>query len=189
MLKRLAKQRKHYLSLARESFKNQENIKRKREAGNILQKREVFGRKRRVITFRKLYQQHLERLSLRGRVTKRHRHLTIKAFAFFKLYPKLIDVLIWITLKRTPQIPVNTCVAAILDQNESPTNAPHSSGQKQQNTRIPHMLGAQRAANREIKLHWSLTYPRVGMWGGGGFRVYLDWCITKTESPRKVKQL
>ena len=38
MLKRLAKQRKHYLSLARKSFKNQENIMRKREAGNILQK-------------------------------------------------------------------------------------------------------------------------------------------------------
>ena len=43
MLKRLVKQRKHYLSLARKSFKNQENIKRKREAANILQKQELFG--------------------------------------------------------------------------------------------------------------------------------------------------
>ena len=37
MEKRLVKQRKHYLSLARKSFKNQENIKRKREGANILQ--------------------------------------------------------------------------------------------------------------------------------------------------------
>ena len=34
--------------LTRKSFKNQENIKRKREAGNILQKREVFGQNGRV---------------------------------------------------------------------------------------------------------------------------------------------
>ena len=33
--KRLVKQGKHYLSLAGKSFKNQENIKRKREAGDI----------------------------------------------------------------------------------------------------------------------------------------------------------
>ena len=33
--KRLVKQRKHHLSLAGKSFKNQENIKRKREAGDI----------------------------------------------------------------------------------------------------------------------------------------------------------
>ena len=33
--KRLVKQRKHYLSLAGKSFKNQENIKGKREAGDI----------------------------------------------------------------------------------------------------------------------------------------------------------
>ena len=48
MLKRLVKQRKHYLSLARKIFKNQENIMRKREAGNILQKREVFDQNGRV---------------------------------------------------------------------------------------------------------------------------------------------
>ena len=48
MLKRLVKQRKHHLYLARESFKNQVNIKRKREAGNIFQIREVFGQKGRV---------------------------------------------------------------------------------------------------------------------------------------------
>ena len=38
MLKRLAKQRKHYLSLPWESFKNWENLKQKREAGNTCQK-------------------------------------------------------------------------------------------------------------------------------------------------------
>ena len=32
-----------YLYLARKSFKNQENIKRKREAANILQKREGWN--------------------------------------------------------------------------------------------------------------------------------------------------
>ena len=39
MLKRLIKQRNHYLSLDRKSFKNQENIKGKQEAGNLCQKR------------------------------------------------------------------------------------------------------------------------------------------------------
>ena len=32
-----------YLYLARKSFKNQENIKRKREAANVLQKRKLFS--------------------------------------------------------------------------------------------------------------------------------------------------
>ena len=48
VLKRLVKLRKHYLSLARRSFKNQKKIERKRQAGNILQKREVFGQNGRV---------------------------------------------------------------------------------------------------------------------------------------------
>ena len=48
MLKGLVKQRKHHLSLARKSFKNQENIKQKREARNILHIREVFGQKGRA---------------------------------------------------------------------------------------------------------------------------------------------
>ena len=43
VLKRLVKQRKHYLSLARKSFINRENIKRKREARNIRREREVSG--------------------------------------------------------------------------------------------------------------------------------------------------
>ena len=41
MLKKLVKQRKRYIPLAKKNFKKQENIKRKREAGNILW--EVFG--------------------------------------------------------------------------------------------------------------------------------------------------
>ena len=48
VLKGLVKQRKHYLSLARKSFKKQENIKRKREAANILQKPEPFGQNAKV---------------------------------------------------------------------------------------------------------------------------------------------
>lgn len=43
--KTLVKQRKH-LSLALESFKNWENIERKRKAGNILRKREVQAKTR-----------------------------------------------------------------------------------------------------------------------------------------------
>ena len=43
--KRQVEQRKHYLSLARKSFKNWENIKRKRETGNIRRKRELIPAK------------------------------------------------------------------------------------------------------------------------------------------------
>ena len=43
--KRQVEQRKHYLSLARKSFKNRENIKRKRETGNIRRKRELIPAK------------------------------------------------------------------------------------------------------------------------------------------------
>ena len=39
---------KHYLSLAGESFRNQDNFKRKREAGNVRRKREVSGQSGRV---------------------------------------------------------------------------------------------------------------------------------------------
>ena len=66
-------------------------IKRKWEAGNIRQKREVFDQNGRVgtqsavygtilvITLLKLYQQHSERLSLRSSETKSHRHLHIES--------------------------------------------------------------------------------------------------------------
>ena len=47
-----------------------------------------------VITFHKLYQQHLERLSLRSSETKSHQHLNIKEFPFLNPCAKLIDVLI-----------------------------------------------------------------------------------------------
>ena len=48
VLKRLVKQRKHYLPLARKSFKNWENIKWKWEAGNIHWNQEVSGQKGRA---------------------------------------------------------------------------------------------------------------------------------------------
>ena len=44
----VVKQRKHNLSLARKSFKDQENIKQKRKAGNICRKWEVSGQNGRV---------------------------------------------------------------------------------------------------------------------------------------------
>ena len=79
MLKRLVKQRKHYLSLARKSFKNQEKIRRKREAGNILFNQNgtvgifaVYFKDNLVITLHALYQQHSERLSLQSSETKTH---------------------------------------------------------------------------------------------------------------------
>ena len=46
--KRLVEQRKHYLSLARKSFKNRESIKRKWEARNVCWKQEVFSQNGRV---------------------------------------------------------------------------------------------------------------------------------------------
>ena len=48
MLKKLVKRRKHSLSLARKSFKNRDNIRRKQEAGNILRERAFSGQNRRV---------------------------------------------------------------------------------------------------------------------------------------------
>ena len=48
LLTGVVKQRKHNLSLARKSFKDQENIKQKRKAGNICQKWEVSGQNERV---------------------------------------------------------------------------------------------------------------------------------------------
>ena len=62
------------------------------------------------VIFHKLHQQYSERLSLQSSETNSHRHLNIKAFAFLNPCPKLINVLIWITIKWIPQIPVNTCV-------------------------------------------------------------------------------
>ena len=50
------------------------------------------------------------KVSSRSRETKNHRHLSIKAFAFLNPCPKLIDVLIWITIKPIPQLPVKTCI-------------------------------------------------------------------------------
>ena len=75
VLKRLVKQRKHCLPLARNGLKNQENIKRKREMRDVLQNREVLSQNGRVgisaVYFKdnfnhnihKLHQQHSERLS------------------------------------------------------------------------------------------------------------------------------
>ena len=97
VLKRLVKQRKHYLSLARRSFKNQKKIKRKRQAGNILQKREVFGQNGRVgisavfITFHKLYQQHSERFSLRSNMDVKYTiedHSSLIWLAIIKKRPR-----------------------------------------------------------------------------------------------------
>ena len=116
-----------------------------------------------VITFHKLYHRHSDRLSLRSSETKSHQHRNIKAFSPLNPCPKLIDLLIWITIRRIPQIPVNTYVRShvqLYTQKSlrkrlppSPTNAPHSSGQKRQTARIPLILGTQRAAIMAIKPH------------------------------------
>ena len=121
VLKRLVKQRKH-LSLARSVSKTWRIIS-ENGTPEIFSKNGRFSARRGglespqfilrtilVIIFHKLYQKHSERLSLRSSETKNHRHLNIKAFAFLNPCLKLIDVLIWITMKRIPQIPVNTCV-------------------------------------------------------------------------------
>ena len=181
MLKTLVKQRKHYLPLARKSLKNQENIKRKRETGNILQKREVLCQNGRVgistvylrtilvITFHKLLQQHSGRLSLQSSETKSHQHLNIKAFVFLNPCPQLINVLIWVTLKSIPQMPVNTCVRSNVPKctqkflrersppswiRTNPLLMPHIPQEKCDKTReSPHTLGTRRGANIVIKPH------------------------------------
>ena len=50
--------------------------------------------------------QHSGRLSLWSSETKSHQHLNITACAILNLCPKLINVLIRITIKWIPQIPV-----------------------------------------------------------------------------------
>ena len=75
-----------------------------------LESLQLISRTTLVITFHKLYHRHSERLSLRSSETKSHQHRNIKAFAPLNPCPKLIDLLIWITIRRIPQIPVNTCV-------------------------------------------------------------------------------
>ena len=113
MLKRLVKQRNHYLSSAKKSFKNQENFKQN-GTPEIFSKNRRFSAKtgglespqfllRAILviteTFHKLYlQQHSERLTLRSGKTRSYQHLNIKVFAFLIPCPKLIDVLIWITI-------------------------------------------------------------------------------------------
>lgn len=49
-------------------------------------------------------------LVLRSNKTKIHRHLNIEAFVSVNPCPKLIDILIWRTIERFLQMPVNTCV-------------------------------------------------------------------------------
>ena len=53
-----------------------------------LESRQFILRTILVITFHKLHQQHLERLSLQSSETKSHWHLNIKAFAFLNPCPK-----------------------------------------------------------------------------------------------------
>ena len=79
VLKRLIKRRKHYLSLARESFKNG-RLKIFSKYGRFsakmggLESPEFILRTVLVIRFHKLYQQYSERLSLWSRETKGHQH-------------------------------------------------------------------------------------------------------------------
>ena len=122
MLKRLVKQRKHYLSLARKNFKKQENFsengrpeicsKNGRFSAKTggLESPQFISRTTLVTTFHKLYHRHSERLSLQSSETKSHQHRNSKAFASLNPCPRLVDVLIWITIRRIPQIPGNTCV-------------------------------------------------------------------------------
>ena len=75
-----------------------------------LESQQFISRTTLVITFHKLYHRHSERLSLPSSKTKSHQHRNIKPFAPLNPCPKLIDSLISITIRRSPQIPVNTCV-------------------------------------------------------------------------------
>ena len=122
MLKRLVKQRKHYLSLARESFKNQETIKNGRPEifsknwrflakTGALEPPQFILRTILVITFHTFYQQHSERLSLWSSETKSHWHLNIKPLAFLNPCPKFNNHCIDLNNNRTDS--TNTCDACV----------------------------------------------------------------------------
>ena len=147
-----------------------------------------------MITFQKLYQQHSERLSLRSSETKCHRDLNIKAFAFLNPCPKLIDVLIWITIKRIPQIPVNTCVRSMIQCAEmtqkslrersppswirtNPLLMPHFLGTKATKCANPPHTGDSKSCQYGDKAPLKPHISRGGGGGGGGVGVYFDWCI------------
>lgn len=92
-LKRLVKQRRKHLSLARSRVSKTRRILSENGKPEIFSKNGRFSAKMGglespqfilrtilVITFHKLYQQHSERFSLRSSETKSHRHLNIKVF-------------------------------------------------------------------------------------------------------------
>ena len=92
----------------------------------------------------------------------------LKAFAFLNPCPKLIYIMIWVTIKRIPQIPVNTCVRSKVPKctqkslrersppswfSTNPVLMPNNSQDKSDERRIPHILRTQRAANMVMKPH------------------------------------
>ena len=97
MLKRLVKQRKHYLSLARKNLKNQKNFSENRRP-EIFSKNGRFSAKtaglespqsisRTTLVHKLIYNRHSERLSLRSSKAKSHQQRNIKAFASLNLCP------------------------------------------------------------------------------------------------------
>ena len=114
MLKRLVKQRKHYLSLAKRIFSENRRPKIFSKNGRFsakkggLESSQFSLRTILVITFYIKVLKHSEKLSLQSSGTKNHWHLNIKAFVVLNPCPKLIEICI--TIQRIPQIPVNTCV-------------------------------------------------------------------------------
>ena len=119
VLKRLVKQKNIFLWLGRVS-KTRRILSRENGRPKIFSKNGMFLTKAGglespqfilrtilVITLHKLHHRHSESLSLRFSETKIHGHLSIKAFAFLSPCPKLVDLLICITIKRIPQVPVN----------------------------------------------------------------------------------
>ena len=108
-----------------------------------------------VTTFHNLYQQHL---SLRSSQTKSHRHLNTNAFAFLNPCPKLIDVLIRITIKRIPKIPVNTCVRSNLPKftQKSLWERSPPSWIRTNPLLMPHIPQDKSDKARETPTHWGL---------------------------------
>ena len=134
-----------------------------------------------VITFHKLYHRHSERLSLRSSETNSHQERNIKALASLNPYPRLIDVLIWITIRRIPQIPVNTCVRSYvrLYTQKSLWERSPTSWIRMSPLLMPHIPQDKSDKTRESPTYWGIKElliwwwsptkaPHIPGWGGGG---------------------
>ena len=154
-----------------------------------LESQQSISRTTLVITFHKLYHRLSERLSLRSSETKSHQERNIKALASLNPYPRLIDVLIWIKIRRIPQIPVNTCVRSHVRSytQKSLWERSPPSWIRMSPLLMPHIPQDKSDKTRESPTYWGLKElpiwwwsptkaPHIPGWGGVGSRGLL-WLV------------